>query len=88
MTVHTHGVESIKAKVSPPLFDWVIENLLKNALDAMEGKGSIDVDIRRNKGEVQIDVADTGKGISAKISTAYSNPDLLPRKEGGDWALA
>lgn len=85
MTVHTHGVESIKAKVSPPLFDWVIENLLKNALDAMEGKGSIDVDIRRNKGEVQIDVADTGKGISAKNINRVFKPGFTTKKRG--WGL-
>jgi C4-dicarboxylate-specific signal transduction histidine kinase len=39
----------IKAKISAPLFDWVIENLLKNALDAMEGKGSITIDIRNTE---------------------------------------
>ena len=47
--VNTYGKSSINATVSAPLFDWVIENLLKNALDAMEGKGYIKVDIRDEK---------------------------------------
>ena len=42
----TNNEENIPSMISPPLFDWVIENLLKNALDAMEGKGRIDVRIR------------------------------------------
>ncbi len=41
-SVNTHGQEQdVQLMISAPLFDWVIENLLKNALDAMEGKGSI-----------------------------------------------
>src|SRR5690606_39399726 len=47
--VNTHGQKEIIARISPPLFDWVIENLLKNALDAMEGKGSIHIDIKDRK---------------------------------------
>src|SRR5437868_11996807 len=43
-TVNTNGRDKIPARISAPLFDWVIENLLKNALDAMEGKGSIRID--------------------------------------------
>ena len=46
--INAPGEAEIKAKISAPLFDWVIENLLKNALDAMEGKGSITIDIRKS----------------------------------------
>ena len=60
-SINTHGEEQVPAKISGPLFDWVIENLLKNSLDAMEGKGSIIVDIQNHKDSVTIDVADTGK---------------------------
>ena len=48
-------------KISAPLFDWVIENLLKNALDAMEGKGTINVRIKEQPGHVIIDVTDNGQ---------------------------
>src|ERR1700733_1754192 len=51
----------IPARISGPLFDWVIENLLKNALDAMEGKGSITITIVEHEKEIVIDVTDTGK---------------------------
>lgn len=86
MTVHTHGQERLEAMVSPPLFDWVIENLLKNALDAMEGKGSIDIDIRQEKeGRIQIDVTDTGKGISAQHIRQVFQPGFTTKKRG--WGL-
>ena len=59
----TNGREHIEANISPPLFDWVIENLLKNALDAMEGRGHINIIIKDESQQVIIDVTDTGKGI-------------------------
>jgi signal transduction histidine kinase len=61
--VETNGKDPIPAEISAPLFDWVIENLLKNALDAMEGKGTILVDIHDEQNKVNIDITDTGKGI-------------------------
>ena len=52
----------IRAKINKPLFDWVIENLCKNAVDAMGGAGTIDISIRKAPdGNVMIDVKDTGK---------------------------
>jgi two-component sensor histidine kinase len=62
--LNTGNKSEIFAMVSGPLFDWVIENLLKNALDAMEGKGNIIVDIFNSDSKTIIDVIDTGKGIS------------------------
>ncbi|TAN20204.1 MAG: HAMP domain-containing histidine kinase, partial [Chitinophagaceae bacterium] len=59
--VKTHGEEDIPAMISPLLFNWVIENLLKNALDAMGGKGSISIDISSHPTYNLIDVTDTGK---------------------------
>jgi signal transduction histidine kinase len=75
----------IKAKISAPLFDWVIENLLKNALDAMEGKGSITIDIRNTEDAVNIDVTDTGKGISKQNINRVFNPGFTTKKRG--WGL-
>ena len=80
-----HSEAEIKAKISAPLFDWVIENLLKNALDAMEGKGSITIDIRKTEDAVNIDVTDTGKGISKQNINRVFNPGFTTKKRG--WGL-
>ena len=73
------------ARISGPLFDWVIENLLKNALDAMEGKGSIAITIQELEKEILIDVADTGKGIAAKNLQKVFKPGFTTKKRG--WGL-
>ena len=77
--------EKIEARISGPLFDWVIENLLKNALDAMEGKGSITVTMQDLEKEILIDVADTGKGIAAKNWEKVFKPGFTTKKRG--WGL-
>lgn len=84
-SVETHGQKEISAMISVPLFDWVIENLLKNALDAMEGKGSITIDIKEEKNSVQIDVTDTGKGISSQNLVKVFKPGFTTKKRG--WGL-
>ena len=83
--VDTHGSNDITANVSPPLFDWVIENLLKNALDAMEGKGNITVDIYNEKTAVNIDVTDTGKGINKQNISRVFKPGFTTKRRG--WGL-
>jgi signal transduction histidine kinase len=84
-SVNTYGNDILVARISPPLFDWVIENLLKNALDAMEGKGSISIDIREEKEGVYIDVTDSGKGISTKNISKVFKPGFTTKKRG--WGL-
>lgn len=71
--------------LSGPLFDWVIENLLKNALDAMEGKGSITIDLIEDKKGVLIDITDTGKGISPQNIAKVFRPGFTTKKRG--WGL-
>ncbi|MCB0777306.1 MAG: HAMP domain-containing histidine kinase [Chitinophagaceae bacterium] len=83
--VNTNGLAVISADVSPPLFDWVIENLLKNSLDAMEGKGSIVVDIQEDTKNILIDVTDTGKGISKQNIASVFKPGFTTKKRG--WGL-
>jgi signal transduction histidine kinase len=83
--IETHGAKIIQVKISKPLFDWVIENLLKNALDAMEGKGKILVDIKEEKKEILIDVSDSGKGISAANIRRVFKPGFTTKKRG--WGL-
>ena len=83
--IDTHGAVNIPVKISAPLFDWVIENLLKNALDAMEGKGNIKVDIRDEAGKLLIDVSDTGKGIQKQNFDKVFKPGFTTKKRG--WGL-
>ena len=84
-SMNTNGAEKVIARISAPLFDWVIENLLKNALDAMEGKGAIVVDIQDGKNAVTIDVADTGKGIAKQNISRVFKPGFTTKKRG--WGL-
>lgn len=79
------GVSEIPAMISPPLFDWVIENLLKNALDAMEGKGVISIRLRDSAAKIKIDVTDTGKGISKANLKSVFEPGFTTKKRG--WGL-
>lgn len=83
--LQVHGSAPVLAHLSPPLFDWVIENLLKNALDAMEGKGEISIDIHPSFGGVTIDVTDTGKGISKINVQKVFKPGFTTKKRG--WGL-
>lgn len=76
---------AIMAKINAPLFDWVIENLLKNALDAMEGKGNISIIIKKEATQVLIDVTDTGKGISKQNIAKVFKPGFTTKKRG--WGL-
>jgi signal transduction histidine kinase len=83
--INSNGESFIPVMVSPPLFDWVIENLLKNALDAMEGKGKIEVTMKEEAASVIIDVRDTGKGISRNNIAKVFKPGFTTKKRG--WGL-
>ncbi|MES2847787.1 MAG: HAMP domain-containing sensor histidine kinase [Bacteroidota bacterium] len=84
-SINTNGEKDITALINGPLFDWVIENLLKNALDAMEGKGSIDIMIKNETTQVIIDITDTGKGISKQNIAKVFKPGFTTKKRG--WGL-
>lgn len=72
--------------ISRPLFEWVMENLTKNAVDAMGGNGRIDITTGREKnGTVYIEVKDTGKGIARKNFKTVFNPGYTTKKRG--WGL-
>lgn len=85
IAVNANGLTHIQVQLSGPLFDWVIENLLKNALDAMEGKGAIQISILDNVNTVVVDVADTGKGISKQHIAKVFKPGFTTKKRG--WGL-
>lgn len=76
---------SLMVKLNVSLFEWVVENLCKNAIDAMDGRGVITVTIQDETDKVLIDFADTGKGISkSKFKTVFT-PGYTTKKRG--WGL-
>ncbi len=78
--------ENIFANVHAPLFEWVIENLCKNAVDAMGSSGTIAIKILRgNEGKVFIDISDTGKGIPRSKINMVFRPGFTTKKRG--WGL-
>ena len=83
-SINTNDKE-ILARISPPLFDWVIENLLKNSLDAMEGTGEIKITIENLPDKVNIDLKDTGKGIPLSMQQKVFKPGFTTKKRG--WGL-
>lgn len=77
--------KTINAKFSPVLFEWVIENICKNAVDAMDGKGAIEINIEEKDKQVTIDIKDTGKGIPrAHLKTVFE-PGFTTKQRG--WGL-
>lgn len=77
--------EPVMVLMNQPLFAWVVENLCKNAVDAMEGQGNITFHIEEKGKKVRIDVTDTGKGIlKSKFKTVF-NPGYTTKKRG--WGL-
>ncbi len=78
--------EPVLAKINKELFEWVLENLVKNGLDAMEeGKGKISFRISRVNGAPVIDVTDTGKGIDAAYRKDIFRPGFSTKRRG--WGL-
>lgn len=75
----------IYCNINIQLFSWVIENLVKNAIDTMEGKGEIELTISENNKQVKITISDTGKGISKKLHHKIFSPGYTTKKRG--WGL-
>jgi len=71
--------------LNAPLFEWVIENICKNALDAIEGKGSIKITVKENAGNFTIDITDTGKGIAKSKQKTIFKPGYTTKERG--WGL-
>jgi two-component system, sporulation sensor kinase E len=88
-TVESNFAPEITAKVNVSLYDWVIENICKNAVDAMEGRGSINIQIvLLGKATIAVDITDTGKGIpKSKIASVFL-PGYTTKKRGWGLGLA
>ena len=85
ITFDDQPIRELNTMLSPPLFDWVMENLIKNALDAIEGNGQISITASVNEGYLLIDVTDTGKGIAKNHLNDVFNPGFTTKKRG--WGL-
>lgn len=75
----------VEAMLNSALFEWVVENLLKNALDALQGEGAIDVVLSSTDDWVHIDVKDTGKGIAKSNYKRIFEPGFTTKTRG--WGL-
>lgn len=78
----TRSKESVVVPVNPALFEWVIENISKNAIDAMEGSGEITIMITENDKYAIIDISDTGKGIPKSAFKKIFNPGFTTKQRG------
>lgn len=84
MTCHLPE-QPLIVRMSAPLFEWVIENLCKNAIDAMDGQGTIRLTAFEESGRYVVEVSDTGKGISKNHYKSVFTPGFTTKKRG--WGL-
>ena len=77
--------DSINVMLNKPLFEWVIENLIKNAIDAMDGAGEIDFVLYEREHNILLDVTDTGKGIVSRTQRRIFQPGFTTKQRG--WGL-
>ncbi len=85
LTVHTQDDTNCGVMLCQPLFEWVMENLTKNAVDAMSGQGRIDIVVTSDAQHAHLYVKDTGKGIARKNFKNVFNPGFTTKKRG--WGL-
>ncbi|MBA3647760.1 MAG: HAMP domain-containing histidine kinase [Chitinophagales bacterium] len=85
INIYAEQENNLDALISPPLFEWVIENLMKNALDAISGNGSIDIFLKKEEHQVFVDIKDSGKGIPASKFKTVFKPGYSTKKRG--WGL-
>jgi len=84
-TIDFISEEPVLVEHNAPLMEWVIENIVKNAVDAMEGNGKLIVTVHKAPEWVHIDIKDTGKGISQKQLKTIFQPGFSTKKRG--WGL-
>tara|TARA_B100000809_G_scaffold266929_1_gene333171 strand:- start:12430 stop:13953 length:1524 start_codon:yes stop_codon:yes gene_type:complete len=85
VTFTTQNNAQMEAKLNPSLFSWVLENLIKNAVDAMKGEGDIDICITDQSQFVYIDISDTGTGIPRAQHKTVFEPGFTTKQRG--WGL-
>lgn len=77
--------EPVWVELNEPLYSWTIENLTKNAIDAMKGKGKLEIELVRSGNFIKILISDTGKGIPTKNFNRIFEPGFSTKKRG--WGL-
>ena len=85
LTYNGLAMAPIRVSLNAALFEWVIENLLKNSLDALQGQGSIEVVVGESGNTVFVEVSDTGKGIAKSSWTRIFEPGFTTKTRG--WGL-
>ncbi|MBR3101200.1 MAG: HAMP domain-containing histidine kinase [Muribaculaceae bacterium] len=85
LTITANDATNCGVMLCLPLFAWVMENLTKNAVDAMDGEGRLDIDVSSDDHDAVILVRDTGKGIARKNFKNVFNPGFTTKKRG--WGL-
>lgn len=80
-----HQQEKLPVKLNKQLYGWVIENLVKNAIDAMKGRGKLSIRITKLEKNVKIEIEDTGKGIPKHQFKKIFEPGFTTKKRG--WGL-
>lgn len=85
MQIFPKSDKQLAAMINPVLFEWVLENILKNALDAVGGEGRIDIFIHGDHGQVFVDIADNGKGMKRNQSRRIFDAGFTTKKRG--WGL-
>lgn len=85
MTVADEHTEHVLTNLCAPLFQWVLENLMKNAVDAMDGEGSLSLSLKQEGGHILIDVTDTGRGIERGLYKRIFQPGYTSKARG--WGL-
>jgi signal transduction histidine kinase len=81
----TSDKDEVIASVNVPLFEWVLENIIKNAVDAMDGDGNIDIQVIDQTQYVYIDITDNGKGMAKSKKKTIFEPGFTTKKRG--WGL-
>ena len=79
------NISEVPVLLNPPLYNWSIENLVKNGIDAMKGKGNISIEIEQKGQHVNVLVTDTGHGIPKSDFQNIFNPGVTSKKRG--WGL-
>ena len=85
ISLHFASEFPVTVPLNVPLFEWVIENLCKNAIDALNGAGKINLNVKNSDNEVIIDVSDTGKGLERNLYQAIFSPGFTTKERG--WGL-
>ena len=77
--------DNMMVNINAPLFSWVIENIMKNAADAMDGNGLLNISISKNLKDIVIQIKDNGKGIPSSFQKTIFEPGYTTKERG--WGL-